>query len=571
MVNETYTYSRLGNPSAKPFRVLILQQGTGPDVNIILTEASLDSEIEFEALSYTWGSPKEPHFVQCNGKNLKVTKNCKEALRHLRTTQPRTLWVDAVCIDQSMHEERNQQVTMMQEIYEKAARVVIWLGTPSTEVEVAMSAVKLLADMLRKETNVQPEHDGFRELVNYKGVMEPAFTAMADLPWWRRVWVVQEVYASSSAVVKCGASEVPWVDFEELASWIIFAGVKRFPVHIGLVAQRVGAMTCLKGRRSDLPTALAAYENQEATDPRDKIFALQGLLHESSRTRVDYLLTTEDILIQASKRCLDVTNSFDALRPWDFSHRDEAEGRTNSLYRSLPSWVRDVSVPRIGNKVEIYPHFSASRQSKPLYRFEGRRLVIRCKPFDKISHCGAFMNRDPAELFIPAVRMWRIVVLSLRHYPTGECLSDVFRHLLTSLSPSLGKERDGESQAFTRSTFQTWISTIGFEKSPTEAEAAVRRDKTLGLLEDLLDVPIGFCVCTTAKSFVGAVPPTARPQDIIAIPAGSSKPYVFRENSDGTFKMLGPCYVHGIMLGEYWTKRGGGEVAESDLQEITIV
>jgi hypothetical protein len=286
---------------------------------------------------------------------------------------------------------------------------------------------------------------------------------------------------------------------------------------------------------------------------------------------VDYSLTTEDVQIQASRRCLDVTNSFDALRPWDFSHLDKADDQTNSLCRFLPFWVRDISVPRVGNKIEVYSGFSASRHSKPLYRFEGRRLVIQCKVFDTISSCGAFVSIRSPEDFIPAVRMWWIVVFSLRRCPTGERLFNVFQHLLLSVARSLGKEWSRESQAFTQSMFQAWISAIGFEKSPAQAEAAVRRDKKLGLFADLLDVPIGLCVCTTAKTFVGAVPPTARPRDVIAIPAGSSKPYVFRERCDGTFKILGPCYVYGIMLGEYWTERGGVEVADSDLQEITII
>ena len=236
MARESYAYSRLSTSSVKPFRVLVLEPGTGPNVNIILTEASLDSQVEFEALSYTWGSPDELHYVECNEKALRVTKNCKEALQHLRTTQPRTLWVDAVCIDRSRHDERSQQVTMMQEIYEKASRVIIWLGSPSRDLDVAMFAIKLLADMPRTETNVQPEHDGCRKLMN-KTEMKLALTAVADLPWWRRVWVVQEVYAASDAVVKCGRSEVPWADFEELALWVAATGFNRLPYHIGIVAQ----------------------------------------------------------------------------------------------------------------------------------------------------------------------------------------------------------------------------------------------------------------------------------------------------------------------------------------------
>lgn len=154
MSSETYTYERLDKSSRKPFRLLSLQPGTGVDVEIILTEASLESHIKYEALSYTWGSSDEPHFVQCNGKPLRVTKNCKTALQHLRTSEPRILWVDAICIDQSLHEERNQQVTMMREMYEKAAQVIVWLGPANRDLAAAMFTIQFYANMVRMYSSV---------------------------------------------------------------------------------------------------------------------------------------------------------------------------------------------------------------------------------------------------------------------------------------------------------------------------------------------------------------------------------------------------------------------------------
>jgi Heterokaryon incompatibility protein (HET) len=37
-------------------------------------------------------------------------------------------WIDAVCIKQKDEAEKNEQVSMMGEVYQKAQRVVIWLG-----------------------------------------------------------------------------------------------------------------------------------------------------------------------------------------------------------------------------------------------------------------------------------------------------------------------------------------------------------------------------------------------------------------------------------------------------------
>jgi hypothetical protein len=107
-----------------------------------ISEANMDdahSTIKYDALSYVWGVLSGISSIMCDGKTLKVTENCLEALRHLRGRyKPRTLWVDAICIDQKKDKdstrERNQQVKLMGEVYVKAARVLVWLGPaePST-------------------------------------------------------------------------------------------------------------------------------------------------------------------------------------------------------------------------------------------------------------------------------------------------------------------------------------------------------------------------------------------------------------------------------------------------------
>ena len=58
-----------------------------------------------------------------------ITLNLGSALRHLRNEKrPRSLWIDAICINQKDLEERGSHVSVMAGIYRCAELVLIWLG-----------------------------------------------------------------------------------------------------------------------------------------------------------------------------------------------------------------------------------------------------------------------------------------------------------------------------------------------------------------------------------------------------------------------------------------------------------
>ena len=64
----------------------------------------------------------------------------------------RTLWIDAVCINQGDLDERAQQVAMMGMIYWNARMNLIYLGEGSPDTTAAMRDIRTLhAEMLRDE------------------------------------------------------------------------------------------------------------------------------------------------------------------------------------------------------------------------------------------------------------------------------------------------------------------------------------------------------------------------------------------------------------------------------------
>ncbi|KAK1621699.1 heterokaryon incompatibility, partial [Colletotrichum phormii] len=106
-----------------------------------LVEVDVDCPPSYVALSYTWGGeePCEPLVIHNSGRakqQLLITPNCAAALRLLRRSLRRrtknrrslSVWIDAICIDQASDDERNAQVAMMAEIYQRSKTVVVWLG-----------------------------------------------------------------------------------------------------------------------------------------------------------------------------------------------------------------------------------------------------------------------------------------------------------------------------------------------------------------------------------------------------------------------------------------------------------
>jgi len=113
----------------------------------------------------------------------------------------------------------------MREVYSKAARVVVWLDPDETEA--AMAAIKLiallhstfntLADNMREQgiviNNLARRHIAFENLdalLQSKEMADPwlALRALFMLPYWSRIWCVQEFHLARDVVLHFGTAQV---------------------------------------------------------------------------------------------------------------------------------------------------------------------------------------------------------------------------------------------------------------------------------------------------------------------------------------------------------------------------
>jgi hypothetical protein len=204
-------------------RLIALHSGTASDpLNLNLEVAvvtrgevglglvSQNRVVEYEALSYTWGSTVFIDPVICNGQPFGITSHLDEALRQLRLEgRKRYLWVDALCINQSDLEEKARQIRNPKVVFAKATRVVVWLGVGTTH---AKDAIQWLDDLLESERKGKPTltRPGVTRSQQPRHVMPPTSTSfvnnddniirgllgLGSRPWAKRSWVVQEVAAA---------------------------------------------------------------------------------------------------------------------------------------------------------------------------------------------------------------------------------------------------------------------------------------------------------------------------------------------------------------------------------------
>ena len=125
----------------------LLPGGFDSELDLALVTYDADEAPAYEALSYVWGDAvTEQKTALVNGEAFGIGTNLDAALRHLRSEEEgRTLWVDALCIDQGNLRERNQQVNRMRDIYAGAERSVIWMGEEGDGSERVLDAVDAMS------------------------------------------------------------------------------------------------------------------------------------------------------------------------------------------------------------------------------------------------------------------------------------------------------------------------------------------------------------------------------------------------------------------------------------------
>ncbi|KAH7374907.1 heterokaryon incompatibility protein-domain-containing protein [Plectosphaerella cucumerina] len=254
---------------------------------------------QYTAVSYTWGSDQPTESIFLDDKPFSVRPNLWACLYHLvnfPTTKGLCLWVDAICINQGDDIEKASQVRLMDETYRDADHVSVWLG---------------LLPLGPRGTELKPSN---RQNATLRVDDFDWYDHMADLtsrPYWKRFWVIQEFLLGREVMIYCGNTGMHWQQFQTLLCTT--GDIDQYPSDdrdSDWATHHYDATPLIMGRHPDkhpethqpLETLLVRHSNSLCQDPRDRIFALLGLIDPFEKRLLErffpnYTLSEEEVLI----------------------------------------------------------------------------------------------------------------------------------------------------------------------------------------------------------------------------------------------------------------------------------
>jgi hypothetical protein len=354
---------------------------------------SAENPPRYEAISYAWGAPIKSRTICLDGASIAITESLYEGLQYLRYVhRSRLLWTDAVCINQEDIAELGAQVNQMADIYGVARGVLVWLGGPQIHDTLAYATVKGCSAVQDSDGHVRQNAlrwwlTEFRHgPSNHQLILSPgedpvvtglsALVQWTQLPWFRRLWVIQESSRHIAACVSFYKGHFN-IDIDELQHAIYKAEQHAIEMpelrqrvdieFLSLLAENFNSIHITPPRNGmGVLQRLLNYRRNLCSDPRDRIFALRRILHvEDFRAlRARYDISPTRVFRQFVIICLLLTGSLvDKC-----SHGGRVAGRKS---RDRSRAVEDMD-------------FSESSQSHQDAQLKAVDWKIRCEALDMI-------------------------------------------------------------------------------------------------------------------------------------------------------------------------------------------
>ncbi|KAL7622493.1 hypothetical protein AAE478_008000 [Parahypoxylon ruwenzoriense] len=525
---------------------------------------------QYEALSYTWGlaTHHDMAFIYHPRRTapaiLSLSQNLTVALRQLRyPDRPRTLWVDAICINQANGPEKARQLTRMPQIYGNADRVVVWLGPEEPDSRLAMDTLDFLGRQLEVTTDnwifctPGAEYPYWCEascVFPYDDKIWSAIGSLLNREWFSRVWIVQEIQlANSQATMQCGGSEVPWIVFRRAINCLW--NKNNLPISVPRVRLAfVEHLATFELTQAPISYIIRRTEGRICADPRDRVYGLLGLFSSafSRMIRPSYSLGVEDVYRDLIIKHIRHVKRLELLR-------DCHTGTTTSHLGEWPSWVPDYSIPNARlNHVER--QFSAGQSECCTKLLEANVLEVigvRCAEVSYVAPVAVLktvFHEDQntcSQDMISTQFEQRFTKVPLLHgpieqnYVTGEILRDAIAKILTG---NYLRERFPDNSV---PTLNDWISRLYRDDLASRLiNGTPQNEGAVSFQEDYaISVMKNRLYFETREGYIGLGPPGVKPEsgDTVCVLLGCDSPMVLREqHTSGRFTIIGESYVCGL-------------------------
>ncbi|KAK0652628.1 heterokaryon incompatibility protein-domain-containing protein [Cercophora newfieldiana] len=591
------------------------------EISGILQEYFLDQAPPYRALSYAWenGEHHNNAVFRCNGVGISISWNLYGALRRLRhVSQPMYIWVDAICINQKDDNERTDQVQLMREIYARSEEVAIWLGaaqendlmggdvlpeiTPEAppyvdwhgkdiEQDKALWEAFVARQKSRQDTMDIRQRDIFgafcilwllsvgveaAHIIHLRHIGQSitilnGLDAIMQQSWWTRTWVLQETIVATQAVVYYGDLCAPWNMFtgaaaaynrKKLANSVESAypyirSLSRFSSTVGEM-EGVRSAWNDRGRLVTLLPLLRRFRTRDATDPRDKVYALLGLVQSwegQERIIPDYSLDAQQVFRKTAITAIKLTQSLEAL--------------IGTVGSTDISWVTDWSSSpgisensRVGLAVTLY-NASKHLPPKTVRTHASSLLEVHGFALDEVSYVASEIlppkqaDEGDTSQWRTVVGNWEVLLERLggkdAPYRGGGTVGDAFWRTLCGDSEYIWDSRRGKAghrraTATLASGYARWRTTdtsrrrmtsiIGgfWQETGTSWETMIAEDPDAER-KNAFHYAVEYTASgrrffITEDGYMGLGPPEVAPGDLIHVVSASRVPFVLRYSSE---------------------------------------
>lgn len=530
---------------------------------------SLSAPSVYDALSYTWGDPSVTKAIELDDDpNFHIPAKLESALHNIRySDKPLIIWIDAICIHQQNTKERNHQVKLMREIYEKALMVHAWIDVHVNISEPVFTELeRLAAAPFPQDLGSDPQF--------WKPAVE-----LFDQRYWGRVWIQQEITFAKRHLLHCrrdtislvgllvlGATlygrffspavfELEWKAIYEAAvtfkgRWLIESWGERVIKSRG-IDSRVGHM-----HSGQLLCILEKGRDLDCQNPLDRVYGIMYLAqdYEDDGIEINYELSVAEVYCSSVRYFVNKYERFKNLGCLAFLCAVTPES-LQSIHR-LPSWCPDWSAGKqnsfawdMWHSLEIFAGGKV-RGKKPCFSADGTTLHASGFYLDSISRICMDSLHDEISFDTPIcdiLSTWIRLAAGTDgvRFPN----KDEFAHWRLPLLRTLTVDDDFEGLE------EAWDEFTELAIDPPTAHMSVKEVSKLltrngaTLMTQLLSKDGEGMLFRSYKGNVGMVPKDTLFDDEIWILFDCPLPVVLRPVDDH-FTMVGVAYVDGHMRGE---------------------
>jgi hypothetical protein len=546
--------------------------------------------------------------ILVNQKSIAITINLHDALlrlRHESGSQPRLVWADAICINQKDKKEQSSQVQMMGKIYEYARCVPVWLG--ADDGNIAKDSFDLMKETARACRELLERYGGptqipqpmpenpFCQDVEKWGKLD----ALVSLPWFKRVWVKQEVGLAAQSVLMLGNESLDLKDMIEIPLLGFVRGDLFPPNHTTLEGMRdtfieiwrsygnsiswrnelsgnILRSIVEKEQESSFLKVLHVGRTFQATNPRDHVYAFLGhptSLDPKTRTplvNVDYTKSIFDVYYDTA--CA-VLKAYPSNLTFLLSCVDRDRKALEENFPTwVPQWHRARPVSAFG-----YPSESMDDPDVQFTLLEDKSLKLSGLVFDEISWISSPMTRSDFDPTTAPLKIRPLPVISdvwrylLKKYPIPEYIwQKILQHNLGSqygagrldafiMTMTAGRVLEGDDMAQYRSSFHAYCATIGASITgiTLDKQTKYTQNGDAGLVErDIKWATNNRRFFSTKSGYFGLGHDPIQIDDACCFFTGVRLPFIIRPTQNvSRYKLVGDAYIHGVSNGEILEKK----------------